>query len=371
MYNENNIEENDMSPLRSYIPIICTFIIGVVASVTLFVIVQNWEHTNQRIEFESRSRGYANAVQGNLNKYLGALSFLGDFLNRSQQITRQEFTVFAESALFRHPAIQAFSWNPLVMDNERAVYESLARKEGLKHFRFTERTQEGALIEAAQRKEYVVVYYIAPLETNKPALGYNIASDTTRLQAINKAFKTGELTATDRITLVQETGTQFGVLVFFPLYKQGVSPKTSEARLKCRKGLVVEVLRLGDVVEAALKGFPDEGINLCLYDASAKKGTRLLYARPSRLPGMTEPPMGEEEIQEGLHWNSNFEIAGHQWKLLFTPSPRFLDSKQSWQPWLVLFGSLLLTAVLLLYLLKRLHYITEIESRMGEQLRTN
>ncbi|MFH1624528.1 MAG: histidine kinase dimerization/phosphoacceptor domain -containing protein, partial [Pseudomonadota bacterium] len=241
-----------------------------------------------------------------------------------------------------------------------------------KHFRFTERTQEGALIEAAQRKEYVVVYYIVPLETNKPALGYNIASETTRLQAINKAFKTGGLTATERITLVQETGTQFGVLVFFPLYKQGVSPKTSEARLKCRKGLVVEVLRLGDVVESALKGFPDEEINLCLYDVSAEKGKRLLYARPSHMPGMTEPPMGEEEIQEGLHWNSNFEIAGRQWKLLFiTPSPRFLDSKQSWQPWLVLFGSLLLTAVLLLYLLKRLHYITEIESRMGEQLRTN
>ncbi|MDO9529093.1 MAG: CHASE domain-containing protein [Syntrophales bacterium] len=368
MQNENKIKENDMSPLRSYIPIICTFIIGVAVSLILFVIVKNWEQTNQRIEFESRSRGYSSAVQGNLNKYLEALSFLGDFFNNSQQVTRQEFTFFTESALSRHPAIQAFSWNPLIMGNERTMYESLARKEGLKNFRFTERTKEGALVDAAQRQEYVVVYYIVPLETNKPALGYDIASDATRLQAIEQVFKTGELTVTNRITLVQETGTQFGVLVFFPLYQQGVSLKTAEARLKYRRGLVVEVLRIGDVVEAALKDFPDEGINLCLYDVSAEKGKRLLYSRLSHMHGMTEQPMDEEVIQKDIHWSNNFEIAGRQWKILFTPSPFFLDSKQSWQSWLILSGSLLLTAILLFYLLKRLHYTTEIEWRVREQL---
>jgi len=335
------------------------------------VIVNNWEHTNQRIEFESRSRGYANAVQSELSKYLGALNFLGDFFNNSQQVTLQQFNVFAESALSRYPGIQAFSWNPLVKGNERTVYESLARKEGLKNFRFTERTEKGALVDAAQRQEYVVVYYITPLETNKPALGYDIASDRTRLQAIDKAFKTGELTVTNRITLVQETGTQFGVLVFLPLYQQGVSLKTSEARLKYRKGLVVEVLRLGDVVEAALEGFPDEGINVYLYDASAAKGNRFLYARPSRMPGMTEQLMDEDVIQKDIHWSNNFEIAGSQWKILCTPSTLFLDLKHSWQSWLVLSGSLLLTAILILYLLRKSNYAAEIESRVREQLRTN
>jgi len=104
-----------------------------------------------------------------------------------------------------------------------------------------------------------VVCYIVPLATNKPALGYDIGSDMTRRQAIDQSFQTGKLTATGRITLVQETGTQSGCLVFLPLYRQGVSLKTSEARLKYRRGVVVEVLRIGDVIEAALKDFPDEG----------------------------------------------------------------------------------------------------------------
>ena len=361
-----------MSPLRRYIPIIGTFIIGILLSLTIFVIVRNWEQTNQRIEFESRVRGYAYAIQGNLGKYLEALSSMGDFFNNSrQEVTRQEFATFAESVLSRHPGIQAFSWNSLVMGNERAVYESLARKGGLKNFRFTERTEEGVLVDAAQRKEYVVVCYIVPLATNKPALGYDIGSDMTRRQAIDQSFQTGKLTATGRITLVQETGTQSGCLVFLPLYRQGVSLKTSEARLKYRRGVVVEVLRIGDVIEAALKDFPDEGINVCLYDTSAKKGTGLLSAYPSRIWGLAEQPMDEEAIQKGIYWSSNFEFAGSQWKILFSPSPFFSDSTPFWYSWVILSGLLLLTVLLLFHLLKRAHYMAEIEWRAKVQLQTN
>jgi len=125
------------------------------------------------------------------------------------------------------------------MGNERAVYESLARKGGLKNFRFTERTEEGVLVDAAQRKEYVVVCYIVPLATNKPALGYDIGSDMTRRQAIDQSFQTGKLTATGRITLVQgNRHPSRGAWFFLPLYRQGVSLKTSEARLKYRRGVL-------------------------------------------------------------------------------------------------------------------------------------
>ena len=360
-----------MSPLRRHIPIIATFIIGVLVSLTVFVIVRHWEQKHQRIEFESRARGYAYTIQGNLGEYLETLSSMGDYFNNSRQVTRQEFATFADSVLSRHPGIQAFSWNPLVMANERAVYESLARKEGLKNFRFTEKTEDGALIDAAQRQEYVVVYYLTPLETNNPALGYDSASDTTRRQAIDQSFKTGELGFTSRVELLTEPGEQSGCLVFFPVYQRGVSLKTSEARLKYRKGLLVEVLRIGDVLETALKNFPDEGINIYLYDTSAKKGNRLLYAHPSRIWGLAEQPMDEEAIQKGIHWSSNFEFAGDQWEILFSPSPLFFDSTSSWHSWVILSGLLLLTVLLLFHLFKRAYYTAEIEWRAKGQLQTN
>ena len=271
MQDENMIEARATIFLRRYFTVICTICIGIAVSLILYVMVNNWEQEQQRFEFESRAKGYANAVQTRLIGNMEALLFLGDFFNNSTKVTRQEFSRFAKSVLPRYPGIQGFSWNPLVLDNERGAYESLARDEGLENFQFTERTKEKKLVKAAHRPEYVIVYYIEPIEKNKSALGFDIASNPIRREAILKGFRTGKLSATERITLVQESGSQFGILLILPIYKQDVSLTTEQDRHEYRKGFVVEVLRIGDVVETSLTGFSDEGINLSLYDLTADK----------------------------------------------------------------------------------------------------
>ena len=371
MQSKHDIEAHNTIPLRRYLSILFTLGIGIVASFTLYMMVNNWEQENQRLEFESRVKGYANAVQASLTQSIEALMFLGDFFNNSTLVTRQEFDSFVNSVLPRYPGIQAFSWNPLVQDNKRVAYESLAQTEGFENFEFTERTVEKKLVRAAQRQEYVIVYYINPLETNKPAFGYDIASDPTRLKAITKGFNTGKLSATDRITLVQEAGNQYGILLLLPIYQQGVPLNNREERHKNRKGFVVEVLRVGDVVDSALKGFSDEGINLSLYDLSADKEKRFLYYRQSRLSKTAEQPMEEEIVQKGLNWNKTIDFAGRQWKITFSPSSFYLDSKYLWHGWMTLAASLFLTLMCALYLLKRLNYTVEIERKVIQEIRTN
>ncbi len=340
--------------LERYYSVICTITIGVVVSFILYIVVDGWEKEHQRFEFEARVKGFANAVQTSLNGNVEALMFLGDFFNNSTHVNRHEFSNFVQSVMPRFPGIQAFSWNPLVIDKERAEYESLAKKEGYENFEFTERTAENRLVRAAQRQEYVIVYYINPLEANKPALGFDIASNPTRLKAITNGFYTGKLSVTDRITLVQETGTQYGILLLLPIYKQDVAIKTTEDRLKYRKGFVVEVLRIGDVVDAALKGFSYEGINLFLYDLSADKDKQFLYCRPSRLSGKTEQPVKEEVINKGLYWEEIFDFTGRKWKIVFTSSPSYFISPHYWQPWVALSSSLALTFMLAFFILKKI-----------------
>ena len=223
MQKANKIKHRVTIPVRRYFPIICLLVLGVAVSFVMFWLVHSWEQTNQRSEFESRAKAYTNAVESTLNEYVGALLFLGDFFNNSSLVTRQEFTSLVKSILPRYPGIQAFGWDPLVKDDERSIYESAARKEGFDDFEFTERSETNKLVRAARREEYVIVYYIYPLETNRPAFGFDIASNSTRLKAITKGFNTGKLAATGRITLVQETGNQFGVLLLLPIYHQGRS----------------------------------------------------------------------------------------------------------------------------------------------------
>jgi CHASE1-domain containing sensor protein len=366
----NKAEGQERRFLQKYLFIICTIVLGVTVSFALFGIMNYREQTNQQIEFESRAMGYSNSMQNHLNEYLGALQFVADFLNNSSQMNRQLFSSLVKNALSRYPGIQAFSWNPLIMDKEREIYESRASEEGLKDFKFTEKTKEGELIRAAQRREYVVVYYIDPIENNRAALGFDITSEQVRLHAITRVFNTGKLSATSRITLVQEFGNQYGVLILLPIYQQGASLNSLEERNKHRKGLVVEVLRIGEIVETALAGFSEEGINLCLYDVSYGE-EQFLCSYPPHIPDMIDQTIEKNADKRGLHWSTNIGFADRKWKILFRTAPLYFDTQQSRHAWIVLLGSLLLTLTLAYYMYRRLSYTDEIENRINKQIETN
>lgn len=371
MGNSKEIERRFTIPLRRYLPIIYTLVLCVTVSFVMFLLVHSWEQANQHSEFESRANMYTNAIENTFNENIGALLFLGDFFNNSTLVTRQEFNTFVKSVLPRYPGIQAFGWDPLVKDDERDIYESMARKEGFDDFEFTERTETNALVRAARRKEYVVVYYLQPLEGNRAAFGFDIASNGTRLNAITNGFNTGKLSATDRIILVQEARNQFGVLLLYPIYHQGAPLDTPEERRKRRKGFVVEVLRIGQAIETALKDFSDEGISLTLFDMSADEGKRLLYHRPSRKLKTTDQPIPEMDIQTGPFWSKTLNFADRQWKIVLNPSGFYHLSRKIWQSWLVLSGALMLTAFLIFYMLRKILYATEIEQRIKKQAQTN
>lgn len=361
-----------MRSLKRNLPVVCTIVIGTIASLIIFKVIHSWEHKVQQVEFTSHAKARANALQKNLNFNLEALMSVKAFFDNSEYISRKEFSGFVNNTLSRHPSIQAISWNPLVQDNERADYESLAQKEGFGNFQFTERSEENKLIRAGQRQEYVVVYYIAPLESNKPALGYDIASDQTRLKAIHQGFNTGKLSVTDKITLVQETGNQAGVLLLLPIYQQNTHPENPEERHRYRKGFLVEVLRLGDVVEDAMKDFSGETIDVYLYDMSAEKEeNRFLHFQSRQMSSKAASPEKNEVIQGGLYWSKNFNFADRQWKVLFRPSSSYNYSHSIWHAWLVLSVSLFFTFSLTFYLLKKLKYTDEIEQRVKKQAQTN
>jgi CHASE1-domain containing sensor protein len=143
------------------------------------------------------------------------------------------------------------------------------------------------------------VYYLEPFEGNEAAFGYTISSQVDRLQAIERAFSTGKSFATSRITLVQETGYQFGILILLPIYQHGVALNTVEDRYTYRKGFVTEVLRVGDVVESALKSLPDAGIDMCLYDVSSGEEESFLYFRPSKNGEMSVRPLEKTRSRQG------------------------------------------------------------------------
>lgn len=364
---------NTKSPHPSrYIPIIIAGISGLCLSLFLFFMVGSWIDKELEIEFKSIARGYAGTIENKLGEYLSTSEFLKDHINISKDFDRKTFSLFANPILDRYPGIQALSWNPLVFDAEREYYESSVRSEGFDDFQFTQRSENGQLIRAEKRDEYVVVFMIEPLEKNRPALGFDIASNPVRLAAIQKAFDTGKAVATGKITLVQETGNQFGALILNPVFheeyfrqKKGSTQKTGLS--KQRKGLAVEVIRIGDAVESALTQFTDTDIELHLFDITTTKKGDLLFKRSRTKKSNPSLPVDIKSLEKSLHLGVDLDFATRDWRLIVSPSTIFLQNHTRYTDWIVLITGIGLTLLLVGYLFNRTTYIEEIEKRIQSE----
>ena len=73
--------------------------------------------------------------------------------------------------------------------------DQLAWADVLHRFQFTERLQQGVMIPAEPREEYYPVYYQEPLVEGGIAVGFDLGSHPTRLEALSHARDTGAVQA--------------------------------------------------------------------------------------------------------------------------------------------------------------------------------
>jgi hypothetical protein len=194
------------------LPLCLTFTLAV----TFFVYASRWEQKRIRLEFEQQTESLAQALVSNLNGYVDVLHSVEGLCAAAPDVDRRGFHRFVKHLLSRYPGIQALSWDLRVPDSERAAYEESVRREGYNDFRITERTAQGQMVRAARRAEYVPVRYIEPYLGNETGLGFDVASDPTRFEALTRARDSEKPVATGRILLVQDTAQQFGFGVYLP-----------------------------------------------------------------------------------------------------------------------------------------------------------
>ncbi len=305
------------------------------AVVVLFVFARDRERSRVELELGQRALSLAHAFEKHVHRSLDDLMSVEGLFASSDRVGRDQFAAFTRRILRRNPGFQALSWNPRVTLDERPAYEAAGRADGFPRYRFTERSDDGELRAAGERPEYVVVHFIEPYAGNEPALGYDVHSDPLRRQAIERARDSGALAVTSGIRLVQETGTQTGVLILAPVYAGGERPDTLDERQRALRGYATGVMRVGDTLRSALAGLPPHGFLIGLFEVG--EGERLLASLGDgwRSPGPATPS-----------WSFDQRIGGRLWRLRLAPSPASQASQRGWYAWLVLAGGLLLVSLL-------------------------
>ncbi len=314
-------------------------ILGLMASVGLFLVVSHSEKAKEEAFFHELAEQRITAVKSNLDYALDSVGLLvGHFaVTERGDTNRDKFRRMLAPTLAGHRFIQALSWNPRVTGADRQDFERRVRADGFPGFAIFERDGAGATVLPGNRDEFVPILYIEPLVGNAKAVGFDLASDPVRRQALDQARSLRMPRATSRITLVQEGGNQFGVLVLAPVFR-------GEPADVVPSGYVSAVFRVGDLIAESggqlkrsqsprLTSFTDvmfrstatvvfgesiqaaSAIDVHLFDLSSPVRERQLYPRgPQRSP---------EDLMAGLHSAVSFDVAGRSWLVVATPGKAF------------------------------------------------
>ena len=346
---------------------VVTILAGAIISFIGFTLALSLDRQMIRSEFEKGADNRFETIKREIESNLHAVVSLKAFFDSTPDVDRFEFRDFAGPHLSLLPSIQAIEWIPRVPHFERMAYEAAARRQtGLSNFQITERETHGKMVRAAERDEYFPVYFVEPSKGNEIALGFDLASNAIRKDALEKSRDTGEMVATGRITLVQETAGQFGFLVFAPVYRRDVTVDSIKARRENLKGFVLGVFRIGDIVERSLTRMKPKGIDTYIYDKSADSPDQsFLYFHPARTGKTTFSSVSNEEAAPNGHLENarTFDFANREWLILLKSTPGFVSAGKTWQPWGILTAGLLLTAIFAIYFIMQRR-----TDRMDEQL---
>jgi signal transduction histidine kinase/CheY-like chemotaxis protein len=325
------------------IPLVCVFAL----TVALFIWANAAEQARIRAEFERHTQKAVLSVQAKLDNAVHQVQSLSDFYTAVPDVDPATFSTFALRTLELNPGIQALSWNPRVAGGNREDFERRARESGYGGYRIVERNEEGRLVPAAPRDEHVVVLHIEPHEANAAAAGYDLASEGVRRDALRRACDTGQPAATGLLHLIQEKTGKRGLLIFAPVYSAGPVPVDSESRRQKLRGFAIGVLRLDQVLGAALEHHADPDVRIAVRDDSAAGPDRLLW---SDGPGAFDPAPVAPEMG-GLLRSGRLTFGGRNWSVLALATPAYTVTAQTWRPWITLSGGMLFMGVLAAFLL--------------------
>lgn len=211
---------------KAVLPVIGVFAAGVTLSVLSFWFLNDIEKQQDQANLAIVADQQTDILQDQLSSAVETIESIAALYAASENVSRSEFSRFVRMELKDQPHIQALEWAPRVQASERVKVENLARQDGITGFSFTHRDPQGRMVRTDERDQYFPVYFIEPLKGNEAALGFDLASDPTRLAALNAARDSGELRPTSRIILVQDTEDSYGLLVFQPVYEGGSTPQS-------------------------------------------------------------------------------------------------------------------------------------------------
>jgi CHASE1-domain containing sensor protein/nitrogen-specific signal transduction histidine kinase len=334
---------------------------GAALSFILYAVIHDWGHERIRRSIDENARQIIESIDLRFKAAQQTVKAIKGLYEASGSIERHEFKRFVSTVAGESKGVQALEWIPRVTLAEREKFEAAARRDGFPDFKFWQKNDQGRMGPSPSKPEYFPVYFVEPFAGNEAAFGFDLGSNPARLKALRSARLSGEVRLTERITLVQETAKQFGVLMVQPVYERGAAVKTVQDRRASLRGFVLGVFRMSDLAASVADKASDHAgkLRTFVFDQSAPAGSRRLYPRFS-------PYEARAEISDDNCRDQAMAIGGRKWLIAVCANPDAETYQTSWLSWLTLASGLLTTLLIVGYVELIIRQRRRSESMMAE-----
>ena len=240
----------------------------------------------------------------------------GEFKRFIQQIELQK----------NYPGVQGIGFSLWFSADEKAAVIAQMKQAGVTNFRVWP--------DDSPRPEYTSILYLEPAtERNNRAVGFDMATEAVRRQAMETAQNTGMPTASGRVRLVQEDADQpqqAGFLIYMPVYRNNAPLTTVNERRAALIGFVYSPYRVDDFLEPVVTA-KSHDVSFQVYD-----GTDISAA--SLLSNHSTDAASQPEFVD----TNTLDVAGRAWTLAYATKPSFeKGSSRSLRKYTLIMGALL------------------------------
>ncbi|MDR3462394.1 MAG: PAS domain S-box protein [Beijerinckiaceae bacterium] len=304
---------------------------------------------NLASEFSDLSQDFGTHIETTIALGTHAVGGLAGMFEGPQNRDLTEFRNVADRLAAFGLGIQAMEWIPKVTREERKSFEANYSSQWRRDFTIYERT-DGKQMPAGDRPVYFPVTFVVPMRGNEGAVAFDVASNPTRNASLILAETSGQAVATPGLKLVQND--KMGILLFVPVFDDGLPARTAAERHEALKGFALGVFSVPDLLGIALQGRDTSDLQYWLADDTDPAAPSILVSNSAEAPAdLRLPSSGWLAAVASVGERIPLQIGGRHWLFQMAPTPAYIAKHDDNAAYYLLTGGLLLTALVSGYVL--------------------
>jgi signal transduction histidine kinase len=296
------------------------FLVGVCLTAwTCYFVMEAQQKLQVQASFQHDTEKVARDTQVRLHIYFDMLLAMKGMYAVNDRIDRLHFNRFVTELKVdrRYPGFQALQFVRAVPEAQLPAFAETVRRdtsvaaEGYPNFH---------IHPASVRPLHYIVEYTEPLKGNENAFGLDLAALPPHLKALELGRDSGEIIATERITLVQDASGEPGFVARAPVYRNGMPLATSTQRREALVGFVAIVFRVNTLMREVIDAPLLEHLHVRIEDGGFQGGTpppagtdTLLYDSD----GKAETHQQRGALVSGLSSQTVLSVGQRNWILRF------------------------------------------------------